>query len=66
MVARSKLLVIAGIRSARWLQGGAGALVDPGDVDGNNIAFRDITSGNNGAPCLVDYELVTGRGSWTS
>jgi hypothetical protein len=46
--------------------GGAGALVDPGYVYGNNIAFRDITSGNNGAPCLVDYNLVTGRGSWTS
>lgn len=30
----------------------------------NNINFRDITSGNNGSPCLVGYDLVTGRGSW--
>jgi subtilase family serine protease len=26
--------------------------------------FRDITSGNNGAPCLTGYDLCTGRGSW--
>jgi subtilase family serine protease len=26
--------------------------------------IRDITSGNNGASCLVGYDLVTGRGSW--
>ena len=26
--------------------------------------FRDITSGNNGASCLVGYDLCTGRGSW--
>jgi hypothetical protein len=42
----------------------AGALVDSGYVYGNNITFRDITAGNNGAPCLVGYDLVTGRGSW--
>jgi subtilase family serine protease len=28
------------------------------------ISFRDITSGNNGAPCLVGFDLCTGRGSW--
>ncbi len=42
----------------------AGAVVNSAYVYGNNITFRDITSGNNGAPCLVGYDLVTGRGSW--
>lgn len=32
---------------------------------GTNIAFRDITSGNNGYPAGVGYDLVTGIGSWT-
>jgi subtilase family serine protease len=27
-------------------------------------AFRDITSGNNGASCLTGYDLCSGRGSW--
>jgi subtilase family serine protease len=31
----------------------------------SNIGFRDITVGNNGAPCLVGYDLCTGLGSWT-
>jgi subtilase family serine protease len=31
---------------------------------GSSINLRDITSGNNGAPCLVGYDLCTGRGSW--
>ena len=26
--------------------------------------FRDIVSGNNGAPALTGYDLATGRGSW--
>ena len=43
----------------------AGAVVNSAYVYGNNISFRDITSGNNGAPCLVGYDLCTGRGSWT-
>jgi subtilase family serine protease len=43
----------------------AGAVVDASYVYGNSIAYRDITSGNNGAPCLVGYDLCTGRGSWT-
>jgi subtilase family serine protease len=43
----------------------AGALVNAAYVYGNSITFRDITSGNNGASCLVGYDLVTGRGSWT-
>jgi subtilase family serine protease len=41
-----------------------GALVDSAYVYGNSITYRDITSGNNGAPCLVGYDLCTGRGSW--
>jgi subtilase family serine protease len=43
----------------------AGAVVNSTYVYGNNINFRDITSGNNGAPCLVGYDLCAGRGSWT-
>jgi subtilase family serine protease len=43
----------------------AGQLVNSGYVYGNSISYRDITAGNNGAPCLVGYDLCTGRGSWT-
>ncbi len=45
----------------------AGVVVDAAYVYGSNsaIAFRDITSGNNGAECQVGYDLCTGRGSWT-
>lgn len=43
----------------------AGVPVNAAYVYGNNIAYRDITSGNNGASCLVGFDLVTGRGSWT-
>ena len=43
----------------------AGAVVNAAYVYGNNVTYRDITSGNNGASCLVGYDLVTGRGSWT-
>lgn len=43
----------------------SGAVVNAAYVYGNNITFRDITSGNNGAPCLVGFDLCTGRGSWT-
>jgi subtilase family serine protease len=42
----------------------AGTLVNASYVYGNSISYRDITSGNNGAPCLVDFDLCTGRGSW--
>jgi subtilase family serine protease len=42
-----------------------GGTVDAAYVYGNGITYRDITSGNNGAPCLVGYDLCTGRGSWT-
>lgn len=42
----------------------AGAVVNSAYVYGNNITYRDITSGNNGLSCLAGYDLVTGRGSW--
>lgn len=42
-----------------------GTVVDANYVYGNHITFRDITSGNNGAPCLSGYDLCSGRGSWT-
>jgi subtilase family serine protease len=43
----------------------AGVAVNATYVYGSSITYRDITSGNNGAACLVGYDLVTGRGSWT-
>ena len=42
----------------------AGVVVNSAYVYGSSISYRDITSGNNGAPCLVGYDLCTGRGSW--
>ena len=42
----------------------AGTVVDSAAVYGNTITYRDIISGNNGAPALAGYDLVTGRGSW--
>jgi len=43
----------------------AGVVVNAAYVYGSNIAFRDITSGNNGAACLTGFDLCSGRGSWT-
>jgi subtilase family serine protease len=43
----------------------AGVVVNASYVYGNNITYRDITSGSNGASALSGYDLVTGRGSWT-
>jgi len=43
----------------------AGVAVNSAYTYGSNITFRDITVGNNGAPCLVGYDLCSGRGSWT-
>ena len=40
-------------------------VVNAAFVYGNNITFRDITSGNNGADCLAGFDLCSGRGSWT-
>ena len=42
----------------------AGVVMNSAYVYANNVTFRDITSGNNGAPCLVGYDLCSGRGSW--
>lgn len=42
----------------------SGAVVNSARVYGTAIPFRDITSGNNGAPALVGYDLASGRGSW--
>jgi subtilase family serine protease len=52
--------------SPMWAAASAdtGAPVNATTVYGGTISFRDITSGNNGAPCLVGYDLCTGRGSW--
>jgi hypothetical protein len=41
-----------------------GTVVDAAYVYGGSIGFRDITAGNNGAPCLLGFDLCTGRGSW--
>ena len=43
----------------------SGANVNAAYVYANNITFRDITAGDNGAPCLVGFDLCTGLGSWT-
>ena len=43
----------------------AGAVVNAAYVYGSNITYRDIIVGNNGAPCLVGFDLCSGRGSWT-
>ncbi|HSN03250.1 MAG TPA: S53 family peptidase, partial [Acidimicrobiales bacterium] len=42
----------------------AGVVMNAATVYGSSITYRDITSGNNGAPCLVGYDLCSGRGSW--
>ncbi len=39
-------------------------VVNAAYVYGSSITYRDITSGNNGAPCLVGYDMCSGRGSW--
>jgi subtilase family serine protease len=41
-----------------------GAVVNASYVYANSINFRDVTSGTNGASCLVGYDLCSGRGSW--
>lgn len=42
----------------------SGMVVDAAAVYGSAINYRDIQSGNNGAPCLVGFDLCSGRGSW--
>jgi subtilase family serine protease len=41
-----------------------GVVVNSALVYGTSNTFRDVTAGNNGAPCLVGYDLCTGRGAW--
>lgn len=41
----------------------AGTVVNAAAVYGSTITYRDITQGNNGAACLVGFDLCTGRGS---
>ena len=43
----------------------SGLVINVDTVYGGAITYRDITSGNNGAPCLGGFDLCTGRGSWT-
>jgi subtilase family serine protease len=43
---------------------GTGALVNEEHIYGGAVKFRDITQGNNGAPCLDGFDLVTGQGRW--
>jgi hypothetical protein len=43
----------------------AGGVVGGDAIYGGGLPLRDITSGNNGAPCLAGYDLCSGRGSWT-
>ena len=42
----------------------SGQVVNAAYVYGSAISYRDITQGNNGAPCLTGFDLCTGRGSW--
>jgi subtilase family serine protease len=42
----------------------AGIVVDAPLVYASTLTYRDVTNGNNGAPCLVGYDLCAGRGSW--
>jgi subtilase family serine protease len=41
-----------------------GGVVNAATVYGPTITYRDITVGNNGAPCRTGYDLCSGRGSW--
>ncbi len=42
-----------------------GSVLTPAKIYSTAIKFRDITSGNNGAPAKAGLDLATGRGSWT-
>ena len=43
----------------------SGIALTTGTVYGASLSWRDVTDGNNGAPCLAGFDLCTGRGSWT-
>jgi subtilase family serine protease len=66
---QSGWLVVGGTSasSPMWAARAAdtGGVVDAAFVYGSSITFRDIKSGNNGAPCLVGFDRCSGRGSWT-
>ncbi|HEY2430568.1 MAG TPA: PKD domain-containing protein, partial [Acidimicrobiales bacterium] len=43
----------------------AGYQITPSSIySSSTFPFRDITTGNNGAPAGFGYDLATGRGSW--
>jgi hypothetical protein len=41
-----------------------GTVVDANYVYGNNITFRDITTGGYNGDCQTGFDLCSGRGSW--
>jgi hypothetical protein len=44
----------------------AGGMMDSAKIYGAGAPkLRDITSGNNGAPAKVGYDMASGRGSWS-
>jgi subtilase family serine protease len=43
-----------------------GVFVSPDTIYGGSLSFRDITTGDNGQPCTVGYDLCTGVGSWVN
>jgi subtilase family serine protease len=43
-----------------------GVLADSSYIYGTSIKSYDVTVGHKGAPCLVGFDLCTGRGSWRS
>jgi subtilase family serine protease len=42
----------------------AGVVIDAAAIYSREIAYRTITAGGNGQPCLPVYNLCAGRGSW--
>jgi subtilase family serine protease len=54
------------VASPLWAARSADAvlIVNSSITYSSTLTFRDITVGNNGAPCLVGFDLCSGRGSW--
>jgi subtilase family serine protease len=44
----------------------SGAVINYSLIYSTAMHFRDVKTGNNGAPCLYGYDLCSGRGSWVS
>jgi len=42
----------------------SGKVTNASYIYGSSISYRDITSGNNGAACMVGFDLCSGLGSW--